>query len=247
MVARAVTMRNENLDANDMLSFLPYSTTDRRPNASGELAGRGFQRGGHRIAGHPLDWERIDQWTAGIVAGDIAVITSVFAQHGAPAPELVWNPVIDDSRPEPLRVLAAYWRHIAGTGALPHLKQVDPVALRPALGYVMLLDAVEGGRDFRYRLYGSIISGISGFDMTGKLLSEHPANAYVAEFGIATYRATLQRREPVYTARSPVGAAQTTSWQRLALPLVDDSGAVARFVIGTVPIARDGRILRGSY
>ena len=211
------------------------------------MPGSGFQRGVQRIADAPLDWARIDQWTAGIVAGDIAAVVRVFAQHGAPAPALAWNPVIDDFQAEPLRVLGAYWRGIAGAGALPHMKLIDPAGLRPALGYVMLLDAVDQGRDFRYRLYGSIVSGISGFDMTGKLLSEHPANAYVTEFGIATYRAALQRREPVYTERSPVGAAQTTLWQRLALPLVDDSAAVVRFVIGTVAIARNGQTLRGPF
>jgi hypothetical protein len=237
--------------ANDMLTFLTYENGGSRPGSAPEStlggAGSGFKRGVHHIVGPPLDWERIARWTAGIVAGDIAAIATVFAQHGAPSPGLVWNPAIDDSQADPLRVLTAYWRGLAGAGAPPHLKQVDPVELRPALGYVMLLDAVEGGRDFRYRLYGSIISAISGFDMTGKLLSEHPANAYVTEFGIATYRAALQRREPVYPERSPVGAVQTTSWQRLALPLADDSGAIVRFLAGTAPIARDGRTLRSAF
>jgi hypothetical protein len=228
-----------------MLRFPAYGVPDAASNAL--VPRSGFQRGVHRIAGASLDWERIDQWTAGIVAGDIAAVIRVFAQHGAPAPAVVWNPVIDDFQAEPLRVLGAYWRGIAGADALPHMRLIDPAGLRPALGYVMLIDAVDDGRDFRYRLYGSIVSGISGFDMTGKLLSEHPATAYVTEFGIATYRAALQRRQPVYTHRSPVGAMQTTRWQRLALPLVDDSGTVARFLIATVPIARDGRTLRGSF
>ena len=174
-------------------------------------------------------------------------ITTVFTRNGAQPPEFVWNPAIDPSTAEPLRFLTAYWHGIASKDALPHLKRIDPVELRPALGYVMLLDAADDGRDFRYRLYGSIIASVSGFDMTGKLLSEHPASRYVIEFGIATCRAALQRREPIYTARAPVGAVQTTSWQRLALPLVDDSGAVVRLLAGTAPIARDGRTLRAPY
>jgi hypothetical protein len=143
--------------------------------------------------------------------------------------------------------LAEHWRNIPRAGTLPHVKQIDPIELRPALGYVMLMDAVDGGCDFRYRLYGSFIASVSGFDMTGKLLSDLPASAYVREFGIASYRAALQRREPVYTERSPVGAVQTTSWQRIALPLVGDSGAVVRFLVGTTPINRDGRALRTPF
>jgi hypothetical protein len=111
----------------------------------------------------------------------------------------------------------------------------------------MLLDLVEGGRDFRYRLYGSMIASISGFDMTGKLLSEHPASPYVTEFALASYRAAVQRREPVFSERHPVGAVQATRWQRVALPLIDDDGVVTRLLAGTAPIARDGRTLRAKF
>jgi hypothetical protein len=181
------------------------------------------------------------------MAGDIAPIAAVFAADGAPAPELVWNPAVEQASAEPLCFLTSYWHGIAAEGQLPHFKQIDPTELRPALGYVMLLDAVDEGRDFRYRLYGSIIASISGFDMTGKLLSEHPSTAYATEFGIATSRAALRRRQSIYTVRSPVGAEQTTSWQRVVLPLVDDSGAVVRLLAGTAPIARDGRVIRAAF
>jgi hypothetical protein len=199
------------------------------------------------IAEATLDWKRVDQWTADIVAGDMAAIRAVFVDHGAQPPVLVWNPSLDHVSEDTMRFLAQYWRDIAHAGTLPHIKRIDPVELRPALGYVLLLDAIEGGHDFRYRLYGSIVARVSGFDMTGKKLSEMPVSTYVREFGIASYRAALQRREPVYTERNPVGAAHTTSWQRIALPLVDDSGAVVRFLVGTTPIASDGRPLRTAF
>jgi len=83
--------------------------------------------------------------------------------------------------------------------------------------------------------------------MTGKLLSQHPASPYVTEFAIASYRAALQRRDPLYTERSPLDAARTRRWQRIALPLVDDTGAVVRFLAGTAPIDRDGRALRSPF
>jgi hypothetical protein len=181
------------------------------------------------------------------MAGDIAPIAAVFADHGAPAPEFVWDPAVGQASAEALCFLTSYWRGIAAEGQLPHLRQIDPTELRPALGYVMLLDAVDEGRDFRYRLYGSIIASISGFDMTGKLLSEHPSSPYTIEFSIATNRAVLRRRRPIYTVRSPVGAEQTMSWQRVVLPLVDDSGTVVRLLAGTAPIARDGRVIRAAF
>jgi hypothetical protein len=200
-----------------------------------------------RIEGSRLDWAHIAQWTADIVAGDMRAIAACFEKHGAAAPGLAWNPAAERFDASALRFLTTYWHGLAGAGGLPHLKRVDPLALRPALGYVMLLDLVEGGRDFRFRLYGSLIASISGFDMTGKLLSEHPASAYAVEFTIASYRAAVQRREPLYTDRHPVGAVMATRWERVALPLVGDDGAIGRFVAGTAPLARDGRSLRGAY
>jgi hypothetical protein len=208
---------------------------------------RCFHQGVRRITDTTLDWDRIARWTADIVAGDITAITATFAGYGAAAPGMAWNPPAAQFDAAALRFLTTYWRGLAGPDTLPHLKQIDPLALRPALGYVMLLDLVENGRDFRYRVYGSIVASVSGFDMTGKLLSEHPASPYVTEFALAGYRAAVQRREPVYTERHPVGAVHTTRWQRVALPLVGDDGTVARILAGTAPLASDGRTLRPAF
>lgn len=111
----------------------------------------------------------------------------------------------------------------------------------------MLLDLVDDGRDFRYRLYGSMVASVSGFDMTGKLLSEHPASPYVTEFALAGYRAAVQRREPLYSERHLVGTALATRWQRIALPLIGDDGTVVRLLAGTAPLGRDGRTLRPAF
>ncbi|MBI1777868.1 MAG: PAS domain-containing protein [Proteobacteria bacterium] len=191
-----------------------------------------------------LDWERIENWTASVVEEDLLAIGKVFMAAGADQPEVVWNPAARDLDAPPLSFLLRRWSSLAD-GGLPHLRQIDPVELRPALGYIMLLDAIDGGRDFRYRLYGSKIAHISNLDMTGRLLSEHPASAYVAEFGIAVYRAALIRRAPVYSTRRPTMAEFTARWQRLALPLVDDSGAVVRILAATVAIGGDGNMIHG--
>ena len=124
---------------------------------------------------------------------------------------------------------------------------MDPLDLRPALGYVMLLDTVEGGQDFRYRLFGSLIARVSDFDMTGKLLSAHPTSAYVAEFSLAVGRAALRRREPIYTVRRPVGAQDTNLWERLVLPLVDDNDHVTRLMVVATPLDREGTLIRTMY
>ena len=191
----------------------------------------------------PLDWARVAQWTRHLIDGDLAPIDAVFASHGATPPEIAWQPVAAQLSPAPLRFLAAHWAQLPRRADLPHVRQIDALQLGPALGCIMLLDAIDGGRDFRYRLYGTIVTRISRFDMTGRLLSQHPASSYVAEFGLAASRAALQRRQALYTARAPVGAEETATWHRLALPLIDDTGAVVRLIAGAAAVRGDGRMV----
>jgi hypothetical protein len=188
-----------------------------------------------------------------VLSEDLDEIAKVFVEHGAGAPVVIWKPSQGQLRSEPPRHVLAHWSSLTvgsslATGPrLPGSRQMDPVDLRPALGYVMLLDVVEGGRDFRYRLFGSTIGSVSGFDMTGKLLSEHPASAYVTEFSLAVGRAAVRRREPIYTVRRPVGAKDTNLWERLVLPLVDENDTVARLIVVATPLDRNGKLIRTVY
>jgi len=178
---------------------------------------------------------------------DLAEIAAVFVEHGAGTPLVIWTPSREQLRSEPPQHALAHWSKLAAGSRLPGYQQVDPADLRPALGYVMLLDVVEGGQDFRYRLFGSMIGRVSGFDMTGKLLSEHPASAYVTEFSMAVGRAAVRRREPIYTLRRPVGAEDTSLWERLVLPLVDEDDRVARLMVVSTPLDSDGNLIRTLY
>lgn len=197
--------------------------------------------------GAPVDWARVEAWTEAILSERLDEIASVFVQHGAAAPTVLWNPDRDQLRSEPMRHLLAHWSSLADVSRLPSFRQIDPLDLRPALGYVILLDVIGGGHDFRYRLYGSTIGSVSGFDMTGKLVSEFPASIYVTEFSVAVGRAAVRRRRPVYTVRRPVGAQDTSLWERLVLPLVGEGNEVVRLLVGATPLSREGRLIRPVY
>ncbi len=174
-------------------------------------------------------------------------IAAVFVKNGAGAPVVIWKPGQEQLRSGPPRHALAHWSSLAGGSRLPHHRQINPLDLRPALGYVLLLDVVAGGEDFRYRLFGSAIGSVSGFDLTGKLLSEHPASPYVTEFSLAVGRAAVRRREPIYTLRRPVGAKETSAWERLVLPLVDEDDNVARLMVVSTPLDEDGELIRTVY
>ncbi len=189
----------------------------------------------------PIDWDRVERWTAQILAGDPAEITATFP---APVqPSFAWNPDPGGFPSEKLSFLLTHWAALKPGSAIPSASTVDPLRIKPVLGYVMLLDPIDGGMDFRYRLFGSIIAQVSGLDLTGQLASSLHASTAVVEFGLASYRAVIRRPEPLYTIRSPIGAYHTARWHRLALPLADDTGVVMRLIAVSLPVKSNGQVI----
>lgn len=189
----------------------------------------------------PLDWERIERWTGQIVAGDAAEILAAFPD--ATRPSFAWSPDPASLVSDKLRFFCDHWTSLKRGAAFPHYRAVDPLEMGPILGYVVLLDPVDGNRDFRYRLFGSAIAAVSEVDLTGRLASALIASPPVVEFGLACYRAAARRMEALYTVRSPLGAYRTAQWHRLTLPLVGDDGRLARLIAVSLPIGRNGRLV----
>jgi hypothetical protein len=183
-------------------------------------------------------------WTDALVAGDVAPLKAVFQSHGARGPEVIWNPQMDDLRHAPLRFLLQHWRDLAAGRPMPRASQIDALALVPALGHVGLVDVVDGGADFHHRLYGTHVAAVSGFEMTGRSVSEFKASVYIVEYYLAGYRAIYRRGEPLYTEHGPPATVMTSAWHRLALPLADADGAIVRVLTANVPIDPRGNVVR---
>jgi hypothetical protein len=190
-----------------------------------------------------VDWDRIARWKTLLQDDDPAELQALFRAQGARGPSIEWDPPIDSIRPMPLRFTLDLWQQ-AGRLGLPTPRFVDPIALAPALGYLLLVDAIEDGHDFVYRLCGTYVSAVSGFDMTRKRLSDQPASPYVREFSMALYRAAMIRREAVWSYYGPEQPVRTVAWERVILPLADASGTVCRFLVAIVPLGSDGKILK---
>jgi hypothetical protein len=189
-----------------------------------------------------VDWRRIEDWTAEIVAGPLRSLRQTFGAGGT-GPTILWCPPLARLAAPQLRFLMEYWGDLAGARPMPQTRQIDAVEMRPALGHVNLLDVIEQGRDFRYRVFGSAIAAVAGFDMTGRHASALRARSEVVEFALAIYRAVVERREPLLTEHGPPSTVSSVAWHSLILPLADAGGAVARLLAGAVPVGRDGRAL----
>lgn len=190
---------------------------------------------------------RRDAWTLAILSGQTESVSAAFRAAGAEPPVFLWNPAMSVLATEQNRFLLDYWQAQRGEARMPPVSAIDPAALRSALGYLILIEPVDEGRDFRYRLYGSLLATVSGIDLTGRLVSEHWASDYVVDFSLASYRAVYRRAEPLYTLRHPVIAEYTRSWERLVLPFAGADGAIARFVVGNLPVDRSGEVVRPRF
>src|SRR5579863_2587760 len=114
----------------------------------------------------PLDRIDVASWTNAIVGAALDEIRSCFAGHHAQGPEVYWSPADEIIVPPQLRFLQRYWRERSAGRPAPHVRDIDAMDMKPALGFIVLMDVIDGGEDFRCRLFGSAVAAVSGFDMT---------------------------------------------------------------------------------
>lgn len=164
---------------------------------------------------------------------DYGALNRLFKDDGAAVPEIIWSPS-EDQLDIPVQVeLLRYWQRIGGTGRFPAADAIDPLDMKFALGYLMLIDVLEDGSDFLYRLYGSSIALHYGQDMTGRRTSEFSGR--IGIFFRAVYRASMLRRSSIFTVHEPPKHVFVKRWRRLVLPLVDADGAIVRFLVCNIP------------
>lgn len=162
------------------------------------------------------------------------------AQLGIKDMAFVLDPAEADLPAEPLRAVLRVWRDLPKVAGVADVMRVHPESLRPALGYIMLIDTGPSEQDFRYALYGSEIARVSGFDMTGRSVWDVETTAPVRVFFAACYMAARRLRRPLYTVHEAPPAITVSRWHRLILPLGRD-GEIKRFLVCNLPI-HDGRI-----
>lgn len=90
--------------------------------------------------------------------------------------EFSYQAAPDDLAPE-LSEFLDYWNEKRGARAMPRRADIDPFELRRHLPYFSLVDVIDGGRDFRFRLLGTGITGHFNRDSTGKMVREAYATA----------------------------------------------------------------------
>jgi hypothetical protein len=101
-----------------------------------------------------------------------------------------------------LSALDKLWREKCDTKSIPMRTDFDIFELVPWMGNLTILEVIEGGKDFYFRLHGTNIVNLYGYEMTGKYVSELTEEIGVTIF--REYRELLQRREPMLIQRKHV-------------------------------------------
>jgi len=180
-----------------------------------------------------MDRDRVDQIAREVAGGSFQSLKRLFNAEGIREPELVWDPDPELLGSDQHRFILGYWSEMPRGPAFPLQKTLRPEELGPVLGNLILLDVIDDGWDFRYRLHGSLIADRFGVDLTGLLTSQYPFETW-ATFFLIKYRAILATGRPLYSSHWAPSQIAATHWERLTLPLEDGTGKVTRLLIAVV-------------
>ena len=120
-----------------------------------------------------------------------------------------------------------YWRKKVGDGDIPDRAAIVPTDIPELLPHVYMVDVVDGGARFRYRLVGSNIVDRVGFNATGKFLSEVVQGEH-ERYMANLFRQVVSTRHGIYSRsayRYPDRDFVSTS--RIFLPLTRGGREVA--------------------
>lgn len=121
-----------------------------------------------------------------------------------------------------------YWRNKCHGRFAPARADIDPVDIPRILPRIMLADVVTGTAgevDFRYRLSGTRISDVHGFDPTA-LTPRHLTPPIYGQLIHAHYKAAVDMRQPLAHVIVLVTNKKQRSYARIILPLSADGETV---------------------
>ena len=168
---------------------------------------------------------------------DWASLAQAFARQGYQPPVLKWGPQEVDIEAESLKHTFTRWNALRGGAGAPQCRAFAPESLHPYLGWATLLEPNADASDFRYRIYGTKLADLSGFDLNGKFVSQMPTPPIMKAFLLAGHRLVARRRRPLLSKHSPPATSNAASWTRLLLPLLNEEGETSRVLVMNVPDA----------
>ena len=113
-----------------------------------------------------------------------------------PTPIETQNLSIEEISSEKIIAFYHLWNAKRYNG-LPRRQDFSIQDLAPWFNTTVVVDVLDGGADFRYRLIGTIVTDIVGRDLTGQLVSENRFGAGT-DTTLARFREAVNQRAPVF-------------------------------------------------
>ena len=128
-----------------------------------------------------------------------------------------------------LRALFDLWDTRRGSRQAPPRSDFSHQDLQPWFGHLMLLDCLDSN-EYRYRLYGTALTQLFGFDLTGKMVGASADR--IGDKPQDEYAKVVRIGAPVYISRSSPSAREYLQVDKLALPLME-GGRVTK-ILGAI-------------
>jgi hypothetical protein len=125
----------------------------------------------------------------------------------------------------------SYWVQKRGGRSVPRKRDIDPIEVpRSVLPNLQVIDVIDGGARFRYRLIGTATVEAYGEDFTGRYPDEmFPPE--LRDFIHAVYRQVCSERAPVFLSNRYVTARGfELASKRIYMPLCDGNDAVSHIL-----------------
>lgn len=132
---------------------------------------------------------------------------------------------LDDCR---FRWLFDYWRTHHSEGRLPGRADIDPLDFPHLLGRIYLIEVVRSDERvrFRFRLWGTKISGMFQHEHTGHWLEDIAAPGTFADLERTLLTCVAERRPQFWRREIPRGDIDFVATRRMLLPLASDGETV---------------------
>lgn len=127
-----------------------------------------------------------------------------------------------------------YWRSKIRSNRLPTRRDIDPVEIPKLLPHVLLTEIRSEPFQARYRLAGTALADIYGFDYTGSVLSAEREGEEGYAYYVEIYRRLCREKQPLFGRdNAHVNNRNHIVYEWVELPLIDGQGAVAMtFAVG---------------
>lgn len=150
-----------------------------------------------------------------------------FKPHGT---RLVSLP-LEELKSDDLQAALDLWRSWCGDRDAPVWDDVNLSAFPPKLlPMATVVDVVDGGKDFKYRYWGSELSRLFKREETGVLLSEHVVNQSGHIRFSQFWEVVVQARPLLFMTIFERIEGVMAEKINLRLPVMDDTGAVDKII-----------------